>query len=165
MKQLFTIMAIAFFLTACTGTVRSYPQNDAAMKRQITKFEYTDSGFGGGPVTVIMSDGEILTGEYTTADSGVSQTSINTMGNTAGNTTATATAFGNGGMATGFGTTTATTTTSGSAMTIGASGNGMASLTGNKGTAMRCIYSTNNFTGKGTGTCETNKGEVYTIHF
>jgi hypothetical protein len=130
------------------------------MKRQLLEFRYTNTGSGTGPITVTMSDGEVLTGEYTTTSSGITQT----VSNAAAQGTAAGNAFdSNGNMAISNGTGTAFA--SGTSTTVGGTGGGIANLIGNKGTAMKCTYSINSLTGAGAGTCDTSKGEEYQIHF
>lgn len=162
MKKLnyFLVFTAILSLTACEMTVAAYPTNKAAMKRQITEFKYTDTGMGSGPVKVTMSDGEILQGEYTTVSSGMTQT----FSQATAQGYATGSSFDSNGNSS-FGTATSTASANGSSLTIGGTGGGIANLVGNKGTAMKCNYSTNSLTGSGAGTCDTSKGEQYQIHF
>ncbi len=56
-------------LGACTHSADLYPSNQAATVVGIPKMVYT-SRMGGGPVTVNMPDGEVLTGRYAMTDDG-----------------------------------------------------------------------------------------------
>ncbi len=120
----------------CTATARLYPANDIAAATGILTFSYEDTGLGYGPVSLRMPDGEMLTGEYTTVST-------------------TDTTFGtimSGGQVSSF-----------QGFSSGGGSPGTASLIGNRGTLMQCEYIAGDFSG--TGTCRTNKGAQYRLHF
>jgi hypothetical protein len=54
-------------LAACTGTADVFPLNAAAKAYGPLKATFTRTGTGEGPVTVVMGDGEVLTGRYRVA--------------------------------------------------------------------------------------------------
>lgn len=66
-------IGLAFFsliipaLAGCADTADVFPLNAAAEKLGPVKASFERTGFGRGPVTVTMADGEILTGEYRVA--------------------------------------------------------------------------------------------------
>jgi len=146
MKKLFLLIFVLFVLGGCTKQARLYPVNDMASKTGVLEAEYKDSGMGGGQVTIIMPDGEILNGEYSTVDtSNVGFGSIY------------ASVYGTGGSAFGSGTATS--------YSVPGSSPGIVSLFGNKGTMMQCEYFVSNWSGKGGGACISADGALYRLHF
>jgi len=54
-------------ISACTDTADTFPMNAAAQRLGPIKASFVRTGAGRGPVTITMSDGEVLTGEYRVA--------------------------------------------------------------------------------------------------
>ena len=145
MKKQALLVVIMFFLFGCTSTkqARLYPVNDKAAETGTLQAKYVDSGVGGGEASIIMPDGEILNGEYSTVDnSTVGFGSIYTSVNVAGGA-----AFG-----------------SGSATSVPGSSPGIASFYGTNGTMMQCEYFVSR-SGKGGGACKSDDGALYRLHF
>ena len=146
MKKLVLLVFVLLFLVACTKYARLYPVNDLASTTGVLKAKYIDSGTGGGEITLVMPDGETLSGEYTTVDT-----------TTVGFGNIYTSVYGTGGSAYGTGTATS--------FAVSGSSPGIATLYGNKGTMMQCEYFVSNWTGKGGGACKKNDGSLYRLHF
>jgi hypothetical protein len=54
-------------LMGCTDTADTFPMNQAAKDLGPVKVSFVRTGVGRGPVTITLSDGEVLTGEYRVA--------------------------------------------------------------------------------------------------
>ena len=146
MKKLIALLFVLVLLLGCTNKARLYPANDLAAQIGLLEAEYVDSEMGGGEITVVMPDGEILKGEYTIADTasvgfGYIYTSV----------------FGSGGSA--YGTDSATS------MAASGSSPGIATLLGDKGTMMQCEYFVSNLREKDCGACKSSNGALYRLHF
>ncbi len=145
MKKQALLVVIMFFLFGCTSTkqARLYPVNDKAAETGTLQVKYVDSGAGGGEASIIMPDGEILNGEYSTVDnSTVGFGSIYTSVNVAGGA-----AFG-----------------SGSSFSVPGSSPGIASFYGTNGTMMQCEYFVSR-SGNAGGACKSEDGALYRLHF
>jgi hypothetical protein len=93
-----------------------------------------------------MPDGEFLQGEYSIVSGGsVSFGSIF------------GTVYGRGGSVSGSGTS--------SGFTMAGSGQGAASLYGNRGTSVQCEFLNNNMMGHGYGACQSSKGGLYRMQY
>jgi hypothetical protein len=66
-KLRFAPLLAALFLSACTDTADVFPLNAAAKARGTLTATFVRTGTGEGPVTVVMGDGEVLTGHYRVA--------------------------------------------------------------------------------------------------
>ena len=66
MRTAIMIVALAA-LGGCTGTVDTFPLNEAAKNLGPITATFGRTGTGQGPVTITMADGEILKGEYKVA--------------------------------------------------------------------------------------------------
>jgi hypothetical protein len=132
------LLAVSTLLFGCAREVRLYPTNSAASAIGLIKVNYVDNGLGYGKLEADLPDGEHLTGEYSTQDNSVY----------------------------GFGSIIALGGSSSlSAVSMGGSQRGIASLVGNRGTTMQCEYFANVMTSSGAGVCKTNKGAVFQLHF
>ncbi len=136
------ILPIFLALGACSREARLYPANVEA-GAGLLKAKFTDSGMGKGPVEVTMPDGEVLRGEFSTTD-----TSNYGFGS----------AVATRGRAAPVIATASTSAVPGSMP-------GVVTAIGPSGTSIRCEYLVNTFSGGGSGTCQTNKGGVYDLHF
>jgi hypothetical protein len=146
MKKLVLSMFVLLFLVACTKQARLYPVNDLASTTGVLKAKYKDSGAGYGEITIVMPDGEILSGEYTTGRA------INlNFGNLLSNVYGTEEGA--------FGTGTATV------LRLQGTNPGIATLYGDRGTLMQCEYFVGNLAGKGRGACKKNDGSLYRLEF
>ena len=65
MRQM--IIALAFALCACAGTVDTFPMNEQAKALGPLRASFTRTGVGSGPVEMTMADGEVLKGTYRVA--------------------------------------------------------------------------------------------------
>ena len=137
---------ILFFGCSMSGTGTLYPVNDGAISTGVLRIEYQDNPFAyGGPATIRMPDGEVLSGEYMTADQSVI-------------------GFGNiyasvySGAQSAYGTSFSSVTAS------PGSSPGIISLFGNRGTSMQCEYFVNR-SGGGAGACKSSRGALYRLHF
>lgn len=65
--KLLTVSTLAFTLFGCADSADTFPLNDAAKRLGPVKVAFDRTGFGRGPVTITMADGEVLTGEYRVA--------------------------------------------------------------------------------------------------
>src|SRR5210317_2326909 len=65
MKKLSLLVFVLLFLVACSKHARLYPVNDLAKTTGVLKAKCIESGTGYGEITIVMPDGEILSGEYT----------------------------------------------------------------------------------------------------
>lgn len=138
------IALAAVLLCGCAREARLYPQSlqgRPASSGPITA-KFTDSGMGKGPIELTMPDGEVLKGEFSTTDT-------STYG------------FGTAFSATRY----SPIITTASAAAVPGSMPGIVTALGTNGTSMRCEYLVNSFTGSGAGTCQTNRGDVYDMHF
>lgn len=135
----FTLIAGA--LGACSRDARLYPANELAGKG-LLQAKFTDSGLGKGPVKIVMPDGEVLTGEFTTMDT---------------TTYGFGTVFASVGRSSGF--------ASGSSAAISGSMPGIVNAIGPNGTTLKCDYTVNTFTSSGAGVCQTSSGAVYDLQF
>lgn len=142
MQRSLLLMPMLLALGACSREARLYPANVEA-GAGLLKAKFTDSGMGKGPVEVTMPDGEVLHGEFSTTD-----TSNYGFGS----------AVASNGRAAPVIATASTTAVPGSMP-------GVVTAIGPSGTSIRCDYSVNTFSGGGAGTCKTNKGGVYDLHF
>ena len=146
MKKLALLVFVLLFLVACTKYARLYPVNDLASTTGVLKAKYIESGTGYGEITIVMPDGETLSGEYTTGRA------INlNFGNILSNV------YGTEEDA--FGTGTATV------LRLQSTNPGIATLYGDRGTMMRCEYFVGNRAGKGRGACKKNDGSLYRLEF
>ena len=146
MKKLALLVFVLLFLVACTKYARLYPVNDLASKTGVLQAKYVDSGKGYGEITIVMPDGEILSGEYTTGRA------INlNFGNILSNV------YGTEGGAFGTGTSTA--------FRLSDTSPGIATLYGDRGTMMQCEYFIGKRAGKGRGACKKNDGSLYRLQF
>lgn len=141
MRMLFTLM-VAISLCGCSREARLYPANPDA-GAGLLKARFTDSGMGKGPIEITMPDGEVLKGEFSTTDTS----------------------------SYGFGTAIASSAragpiiATGSSTAVAGSMPGVVTAIGPNGTSIRCEYQVNTFSGSGTGSCQTNRGAMYDIHF
>lgn len=130
-------------LCACAREARLYPANPAAGTSGLLKLKFTDAGIGKGPIEITMPDGEVLAGEFSTTDT--SSYSFGSAVATAGRLPP--------------------VVATGSTTSIAGAMPGVATAIGPSGTTMHCEYLVNSFSGGGSGTCQTNKGAVYSLHF
>ena len=108
--------------------------------------KYSESGTGYGEITIVMPDGEILSGEYTTGRA------INlNFGNILSSV------YGTEGGAFGTGTETV--------LRLQGGNPGIATLYGDRGNKMQCEYFVGNQAGKGRGACKKNDGSLYRLQF
>ena len=146
MKKLALPMFVLLFLVACAKHARLYPVNDLASTTGVLKAKYIDTGAGYGEITIVMPDGETLSGEYTTGRA------INlNFGNLLSNVYGTEEGA--------FGTGTATV------LRLQGTNPGIATLYGDRGTLMQCEYFIGNLAGKGRGACKKNDGSLYRVEF
>lgn len=146
MKKLALLVFVLLFLVACTKHARLYPVNDLASTTGVLKAKYSDYGTGYGEITIVMPDGETLSGEYTTGRS------INlNFGNILSNV------YGTEGGAFGTGTSTS--------FRLSDTSPGIATLYGDRGTMMQCEYFIGKRAGKGRGACKKNDGSLYRLQF
>jgi len=130
--------------TACT-VVRSphlYPSDEIASKTGVLEAQMVGHGNLHGTLELTMPDGELLQGEYSIV---------------AGGAVGVGNAYASSGSASGFGTF--------SSIAMAGSGNGMASLYGNRGTSLHCEFQNNNLTGHGYGVCQSSKGTHYRMEY
>ena len=133
-------------LSGCTKQARLYPVNDKAAETGILQAKYVDSGAGGGKASIIMPDGEILNGEYSTVDN-----------STVGFGSIYTSVYGTGGAAFGSGSATS--------FSVPGSSPGIVSFYGTNGTMMQCEYFVSTWSGKGGGACKSDDGALYRLHF
>ena len=146
MKKLALLAFVLPFLVACTKYARLYPVNDLASTTGVLKAKYSDSGKGYGEITIVMPDGETLSGEYTTGRA------INrNFGNLLSNV------YGTEGGAVGTGTSTS--------HRLSDTSPGIANLYSDRGTMMQCEYFIGKRAGKGRGACKKNDGSLYRLQF
>ncbi len=146
MKKLALLVFVLLFLVACTKHARLYPVNDLASTSGVLKAKYSESGTGYGELTIVMPDGETLSGEYTTGHSiclGFGNILSKVYGTEGG-------AFGTG------------TSTS---FRLSDTSPGIATLYGDRGTLMQCEYFIGKRAGKGRGVCKKNDGSLYRLQF
>jgi hypothetical protein len=146
MKKRALLMFVPLFLVACTKYARLYPVNDLALATGELKAKYIESGTGYGEITIVMPDGETLSGEYTTAR----DINLN-FGNILSNV------YGTEGGAFGTGTSTF--------FRLSDTSPGIANLYGDRGTMMQCEYFIGKRAGKGRGACKKNDGSLYRLQF
>ena len=146
MKKRALLMFVPLFLVACTKYARLYPVNDLAWATGELKAKYIESGTGYGEITIVMPDGETLSGEYTTAR----DINLN-FGNILSNV------YGTEGGAFGTGTSTS--------FRLSDTSPGIANLYGDRGTMMQCEYFIGKQAGKGRGACKKNDGSLYRLQF
>jgi hypothetical protein len=144
--KLGSVVAVTLGLAGCVSTATLYPVNNEAKVNGVLTAKYQNYGTGGGKITLTLKDGEVLTGEYTTAD-----TSSYGFGNVY------ASVYGTGGSASGVGTA--------STVSVAGSSPGVATMYGDRGTSMTCEYFVSNWTGKGAGACKASDGALYRVHF
>ena len=146
MKKLALLVFVLLFLVACTKHARLYPVNDLASTTGVLKAKYSDYGTGYGEITIVMPDGETLSGEYTTGRN------INlNFGNILSNV------YGTEGGAFGTGTSTS--------FRLSDTSPGIANLYSDRGTMMQCEYFIGKRAGKGRGACKKNDGSLYRLQF
>lgn len=141
MLRCIALLVAAMLLSACSREARLYPINAEAGSGPM-RAKFTDSGMGSGPVEITMPDGETLKGEFSTTDTS-------------------SYGFGTGIASTGR----TSTIASGSSAVVSGSMPGVLTAIGPAGTTVQCEYVVNTFSGSGSGTCETNKGQSYSLHF
>ena len=61
-KRFLLIVCLAG-LVGCAATADTFPLNDAAKRLGPVHVSFVRNGIGRGPVTIMMPDGEVLTGE------------------------------------------------------------------------------------------------------
>ena len=146
MKKLALLVFVLLFLVACTKYARLYPVNELASTTGVLKAKYIESGTGYGEITIVMPDGETLSGEYTTGRA------INlNFGNILSNV------YGTEGGAFGTGTSTS--------FRLSDTSPGIATLYGDRGTMMQCEYFIGKRAGKGRGARKKNDGSLYRLQF
>jgi len=146
MKKRALLVFVPLFLVACTKYARLYPVNDLAWATGELKAKYIESGTGYGEITIVMPDGETLSGEYTTGRA------INlNFGTILSNV------YGTEGGAFGTGTSTS--------FRLSDTSPGIANLYGDRGTMMQCEYFIGKQAGKGRGACKKNDGSLYRLQF
>jgi len=146
MKKLALLVFVLLFLVACTKYARLYPVNDLASTTGVLKAKYIESGTGYGEITIVMPDGEILSGEYTTGRA------INlSFGNILSNV------YGTEGGAFGTGSSTV--------LRLQGTNPGIATLYSDRGTMMQCEYFIGNLAENGRGACKKNDGSLYRLEF
>ena len=145
MKKL-ALLFVLLFLVACTKHARLYPVNDLAATTGVLKAKYIESGTGYGEITIVMPDGETLSGEYTTGHAIV----LN-FGNILSKV------YGTEGGAFGTGTSTF--------FRLSDTSPGIANLYGDRGSMMQCEYFIGKRAGKGRGACKKNDGSLYRLQF
>jgi len=146
MKKLALLVFVLLFLVACTKYARLYPVNDLASTTGVLKAKYIESGTGYGEITIVMPDGETLSGEYTTGRA------INlNFGNILSSV------YGTEGGAFGTGTSTS--------FRLSDTSPGIANLYSDRGTMMQCEYFIGKRAGKGRGACKKNDGSLYRLQF
>lgn len=136
------VVLVAGYLGACSREARLYPANPEAGNGLLLA-RFTDSGMGKGPVEITMPDGEVLKGEFSTTDT-------SNYG------------FGSAVASTGR---SAPVIATASATSVPGNMPGVVTAIGPNGTSLRCEYVVNTFSGGGSGSCQTNKGGVYDLHF
>jgi hypothetical protein len=146
MKKLALLVFVLLFLAACTKHARLYPVNDLASTTGVLKAKYIESGTGYGVITIVMPDGETLSGEYTTGRA-INLNFGNILSNVYGTEEG---AFGTG------------TSTS---FRLSDTSPGIASLYSDRGTMMQCEYFIGKRAGKGRGACKKNDGSLYRLEF
>ena len=67
MIKRFLLMACLIGLAGCADTADTFALNDAAKRLGPVHVSFARTGIGRGPVTITMTDGEVLTGEYRVA--------------------------------------------------------------------------------------------------
>ena len=137
-------VGLALLATGCT-VVREpqlFPTNDIANATGVLHGKFVGHGQGHGTMEVAMPDGEKLEGEYSVVLQGA-----------VGFGNVFASVYGPGGTVSGSGMS--------SSMMVSGSGQGMALISGNRGTSMQCEFMNSNFTGHGYGGCKTSKGALY----
>ena len=146
MKKRALLVFVPLFLVACTKYARLYPVNDLAWATGELKAKYIESGTGYGEITIVMPDGETLSGEYTTGRA------INlNFGTILSNV------YGTEGGAFGTGTSTS--------FRLSDTSPGIANLYGERGTMMHCEYFIGKRAAKGRGACKKNDGSLYRLQF
>jgi hypothetical protein len=146
MKTFLLIVAISTSLTGCTRNARLYPANDLAIAGGVLVANFKSYGSGNGEIEIGMPDGEILSGEYSLVRGG--SASFGSLYGSVYSTEGSATVSG-----------------SANSRTIPGGSQGMASLFGNKGTAMECEFINDNFSGHGNGACKTSTKAMYRLQF
>ncbi len=146
MKTFLLFAAICTSLTGCSRNARLYPANDIAIAGGVLVAKFKSYGSGNGEIEISMPDGEVLNGEYSLVRGGSSS-----FGSLYGSV------YGTGGSA--------TITGSANSHIIPGGSQGMASLFGNKGTAMECEFINDNFSGHGNGACKTSTKAMYRLQF
>lgn len=147
MKRMLYILIMWVFLSGCaTVPINIYPvEGPLAGKGIILKSKYVYTGTGHGPIEVVMPDGEVCKGEYSTIAGGVTGTS-----------------FGFGGLFTAQQYT--SLLGSGFMSAVENKQYGQATLIGDKGTIVQVEYFTS-LTGHGFGLGKDNKGNIYRIQY
>lgn len=138
---------MALPLGACETTVGAtlYPANDQAQQIGMLHGSFVTVGSGHGPLTLVMPDGEVLNGTYSTIPGGSS--SFGSLY---------ASVYGTGGYASGSGF--------GSAFSIPNASQGMADAGGPR-TTLHCEYVVSNLSGHGTGACRTTQGALFRLQY
>ena len=140
--------ASALGIASCTieRSPHLYPANDAASGTGVLEAHFVGHGTLHGTAEMTMPDGEFLQGEYSIVSGGsVSFGSIF------------GTVYGRGGSVSGSGTS--------GGFSMEASGQGAASLYGNRRTSVQCEFLNNNLTGHGYGACQSSKGGLYRMEY
>ena len=149
MNKIALLFVGLIFLSGCTKHVRLYPVNELASQTGIIQAKYVDSGQGGGKVTIVMPDGEILNGEYSAVDN-----------STVGFGNIYTSVYDTGGSAFDSGSTTS--------YSVPGLNPGIVSLFGDKGTMMQCEYFVSTWSawsGTGGGACISSDGALYRLDF
>jgi len=142
--RLIFLLALALALAGCTMSARLYPVNEMAASTGVLVAKYKSYGTQHGEMSVALPSGEVLNGEYSVVSGG----SVG-FGSVYGQV------YGQGQVATGYATS--------NSFSMSGSGQGMASLFGDKGSVMTCEFINNNFSGHGHGGCQTSTGALYRV--
>jgi len=139
MKNYFTVLILCIFLSGCANTMQGQMHSPKSKKTEIVSFNFTTPIWDSGEITATTPDGEIFKGKY-----------VNKNGTSYG------VGFGFGGDGGMFGG-------------KNYSGDMVATLIGNKGHSMQCIF-TPNHTGinvwkSGIGKCDVSDGRKIDVVF
>jgi hypothetical protein len=142
------LAVLAIVLTGCAmeRAARLYPANDAAAKNGVVEARFISQGSGSGAVEIMMSDGEMVKGEYS-----IVRQVASGFGSIVGSV------FGPDGSA------------SASAFrgnySIQGGSPSIASAFGSKGTHMSCEFYNDTMSGHGYGACRSSVGALYRLQY
>jgi len=152
-KQSLSVLSLAVICSSCTVTTSFTPTSGPLAQQGVTSIpaKFTWNNSGSGKVSIVMPDGEICKGRYSTVARG---TISSVYGNSYGSTYSSSS----------YGTYNSNGSFSGTATSLENEQHGQGMVTGNRGTVLRFSYTTSARSPlHGHGSGSDNKGNRYSI--